>query len=124
MSSPAPPGSGPDRSPAQQISQRVVALLQEYTGRGPQRARTTIDRLLVSVVLEDTLTKGERSLVDAGHGEHVLATRRAYQEAMREDAILAVEQILGCRVAAMLSANHIDPDLAVESFVLHPEGDG
>jgi hypothetical protein len=39
---------------------------------------------------------------------------------MRADAINAVETISGRRVLAFMSNNHIDPDLAVELFVLEP----
>ena len=53
-------------SVAADISNAVVRLLSEYTGRGPTKARTHIHEDLVTVVLRDTLTKGERSLVAAG----------------------------------------------------------
>jgi uncharacterized protein YbcI len=43
---------------------------------------------------------------------------------MSDDAVAGVEEITGRKVMAFLSDNHIDPDVAVESFVLHPERDG
>jgi hypothetical protein len=48
--------------------------------------------------------------------------RSAYQDAMRSDCIRAVEELTGRTVMAFLSANHIDPDLATETFVLKPRG--
>jgi uncharacterized protein YbcI len=102
------------------ISNAMVSLISEYTGRGPTKARTNLGEDLASCVLEDTLTKGERSLVAAGQADVVLQMRRSFQNAMREDAIEAVEQLTGRRVAAFLSDNHIDPDLAVETFVFEP----
>ncbi|MDQ6778613.1 MAG: DUF2294 domain-containing protein [Actinomycetota bacterium] len=48
------------------ISNAIVGLLREYTGRGPTRARTTIRDNVVLVMLEQTLTKGEQSLVAKG----------------------------------------------------------
>lgn len=39
--------------------------MSEYTGRGPTKARTYVNEDLVSVLLRDTLTKGERSLVSS-----------------------------------------------------------
>src|SRR5436305_648522 len=92
--------------------------MREYTGRGPTKARTTIRDNLVVVLLEQTLTKGEQVLVEKGRGENVLALRREYQEAMREEASAKVAEITGRNVIAMMSANHLDPDLAVELFVL------
>jgi RNA polymerase sigma-70 factor (ECF subfamily) len=104
------------------ISNAVVRLMSEYTGRGPTKARTHINNNLVTVVLEDVMTKGERSLVHDGNSDLVLTTRFAYQQTMRRDLIGAVQDITGREVAAFMSANHIDPDMAVETFVLVPEG--
>ena len=42
---------------------------------------------------------------------------------MREDAIASIEELTGRKVAAFMSANHIDPDLAAELFVLEPDGE-
>jgi uncharacterized protein YbcI len=102
------------------ISNSLVSLLHRYTGRGPTRARTTVDENLVVCVLGATLTKGEQSLVEAGKHEVVLQARRAFQEALKDEAIDAVQEISGRRVVAFMSSNHIDPDLAVEVFILDP----
>jgi hypothetical protein len=37
---------------------------------------------------------------------------------MRDDLVGAVEQITERKVIAFMSDNHIDPDIAIESFVL------
>jgi uncharacterized protein YbcI len=100
------------------ISNAVVKLLREYTGRGPTRARTTIRDNVVLVVLEQTLTKGERSLVANGRGEKVLEIRHEFQKAMQEESKSKIAKLSGRRVTAMLSANHIDPDIAAEIYVL------
>jgi uncharacterized protein YbcI len=105
---------------AASISNGVVHLLLEYTGRGPTRARTHITDELISVVLEDTLTKGERSLVDDGETVLVLNARKAYQRTMSQDLVALVEDATGRKVRAFLSDNHMNPDIAVESFVLEP----
>ncbi len=106
------------------ISTHVVRVLSEYTGRGPTKARTSIDGDVVSVLMRDTLTKGERSLVADGRAQLVLDTRKAFQMTMREDLIAGVEKIMGRRVIAFMSDNHIDPDFAAETFVLAPEPGG
>jgi uncharacterized protein YbcI len=107
-------------SKAAAISNHVVRTMSEYTGRGPTKARTHINDDLVTVVLQDTLTKGERSLVGDGLDDLVLTTRKAFQMTMREDLVGGIEQILGRRVHAFMSDNHIQPDIAVEIFVLAP----
>jgi uncharacterized protein YbcI len=103
------------------LSTAVVHLLREHTGRGPTRAKTYINQDLVTVVLQDTLTKGERTLVEAGRSDDVLHTRHVFQQTMRDDLVEAVERLMGRNVAAFLSSNHIEPDLAIESFMLEPE---
>ncbi len=112
----------PDRPPGSSlyvtISNAIVGLLREYTGRGPMKARTTLRDNLVVVLLEQTLTKGEQVLVQKGRGENVLTLRHEYQEAMRDEASAKIAEITGRKVIAMMSANHLDPDLGVELFVL------
>jgi uncharacterized protein YbcI len=102
------------------ISTAVVQLLHEYTGRGPTKAKTSINEDVVTVLLADTLTKGERKLVDNGLSERVLQLRHDYQLTMRDELVAIVERQLDRTVIAFMSQNHIDPDLAVEVFILEP----
>jgi uncharacterized protein YbcI len=104
------------------ISTATVQLLHEYTGRGPTKAKTVINDDLVTILLADTLTKGEQRLVDSGLADRVLQLRHDYQIAMRDDLVAIVERQLGRRVIAFMSQNHINPDFAVEVFVLEPSG--
>jgi uncharacterized protein YbcI len=104
-----------------QISDLVVQHMHACTGRGPTKARTSIDRDLVSVVLSGLLSKGERSLIGDGRGQLVLDMRQAFQQTMRDDLIIGVERVTGRTVIAFMSANHLDPDIAIESFVLEPQ---
>jgi uncharacterized protein YbcI len=106
--------------PSAMISTATVQLLHEYTGRGPTKAKTIINEDLVTVLLADTLTKGERTLVETGNSDRVLELRHDYQTVMREDLVAVVERQLDRKVIAFMSQNHIDPDLAVETFVLEP----
>jgi uncharacterized protein YbcI len=106
------------------ISTAAVQLLHEYTGRGPTKAKTLINGDVVTILLADTLTKGERTLVDNGRSDRVLELRHEYQLTMRDDLIAVVERQLERKVIAFMSQNHIDPDLAVEVFVLEPNASG
>jgi uncharacterized protein YbcI len=106
------------QSASAKIATSVVQLLHEYTGRGPTKAKTTINDGVVTVLLADTLTRGERTLVDHGHADRVLQVRYDYQTAMRDRLVEIVERELDRKVIAFMSQNHIDPDLAVEVFVL------
>jgi len=115
------PSAGRSRSAA--ISNLTVHLLSQYTGRGPTKARTFFNDDMVTVMLQDTLTKGEVTLVDHGHDQIVLTTRKTFQDVMGADLVAGVEQILQRKVVAFLSANHVEPDIAIETFILLPTGD-
>jgi len=102
------------------ISTTVVRALARTTGRGPTKARTTLGENGVFVVLQDSLTHGEQTLTDAGEGAAVLDLRRRWQRVMQADLSLEIEQLTGRKVIGFMSDNHIDPDIAVEVFVLEP----
>ena len=103
-----------------EISDGAVQLTQEYTGRGPTLARTTLSGDSVLILLKDTLTKGERKLVELGRKDRVLELRHDYQQAMSQDLIALVERHTRRKVVAFMSANHAEPDMAAEVFVLEP----
>src|SRR3954462_12536042 len=102
------------------ISNSGVKALARTTGRGPTMAKTTIGDDGVFVVLQDSLTVGERTLSDAGQGRAVLDLRRRWQCVMRVDISREIEELTGRKVVGFMSDNHTDPDLAVEVFVLEP----
>jgi uncharacterized protein YbcI len=101
-----------------EISSAVVHLFSKHTGRGPTKARTTLDADLVVVLLQDNMTKGEKSLVHAGRAAEVLQIRRTFQETMRPELVGAVERLTKRNVVSFMSANDIDPDAAAEIFLL------
>jgi uncharacterized protein YbcI len=108
---------------ALELSTAIVQRLAATTGRGPTKAKTTLGDNALFVVLEDTLTRGERNLVDAGEADAVLDLRRLWQRVMRSDCTRDVEELTGRKVVGFMSDNHIDPDIAVEVFILAPVGD-
>jgi len=115
------PDAGASRGKtAQAISNAVVRLMREYTGRGPTQAHTTINNNLVIVVLRDTLLKAEKSLISDGQGEAVMQMRRRFQDTMKHELIAAVTAHTGRVVESFLSDNAVDPDVAVEIFILRP----
>jgi uncharacterized protein YbcI len=105
---------------ASAISNAIVGIFREYTGRGPTKAKTTITDDHVAVVLEDTLLKAERRLVADGERDAIRHMRRRFQDTMRDDLVAAVEQATNRTVKGFMSDNQLDPDYAVEFFVLEP----
>ena len=102
------------------ISNSVVSIFAECLGRGPTRARTSFGRDMVTVVLEETLTKAERRLAAMGEEESVITTRRTFQRTMRDDLVAAVSRHTGRIVTGVLSDQSVNPDVSVEVFLLDP----
>jgi uncharacterized protein YbcI len=105
-------------TPSEALSTAMVGIFKEYLGRGPTKARVQISSDNVIGFFSDTLTKAERSLVEKGEGDAVRLMRRKFQDTMRDDFVAAVEAQTGREVIAFMSDNHLDPDIAVEVFVL------
>jgi uncharacterized protein YbcI len=105
------------------ISNAIVGLHREHYGRGATRARTVMSGEYIVCFLEDIYTAGERTLIAAGRFPAVRGARDAFQDTMRDTFCSAVEALVGRNVIGFLSQVHVDPDLAVEMFILEPDGD-
>jgi uncharacterized protein YbcI len=106
------------------ISNAVVHIQREYLGRGPTKARSTMHDNTIVVLMQDTLTRAEQSLVADGQRDEVLRIRQSLQRTMRADMVAAVERLTTRSVVAFMSAHHIDPDISCEIFVLDGAGAG
>jgi uncharacterized protein YbcI len=112
-------------SPLLEISNVMVRLYKDAFGRGPTRARARFsgpDTLIV--LLEDTMTVAERSLVALGEYDRVREHRLFLQLAFEHLKRSEVERILSRRTVAWIGG--IDPqrDIAAEIFTLVPSSDG
>jgi uncharacterized protein YbcI len=103
------------------IANTIVRLHAEHYGRGPTRARAHIADDFVLVVLEDVFTTAERTLVANGHGEQVVAARDAFNQVLRDEFVAAVERATGRRVRSFIGQTSVEPETAVELFLLEPE---
>ena len=103
------------------ISNAVVQIVREHTGRGPTQARASIRENVVLVLLQETMLKAEHSLVSNSKAALVVEMRRSFQETMRADLSAAVERLTEREVIAFMSDSHLEPDYSVEVFVLGPE---
>jgi len=71
-------------------------------------------------ILRGGFTRVERTLVETGQEESVYQMRRSFQQVMEDEFRQVVEEATGRKVIAYMSSIHVDPDLAVEIFVLEP----
>jgi uncharacterized protein YbcI len=100
------------------ISSEIVRLQAEYYGKGPTKAKTYIVDDLVVVVLEESFTRAEKTLVERGEREAIQHIRRRFQQQMADSFSSVVEQATGRKVRAFLSETDIDQDVSVETFLL------
>jgi uncharacterized protein YbcI len=100
------------------IANAVVRRHRRTVGRGPTEARAFYQRNVIVVMLRDTLTQEERSLVADGEQESVRRLRDALERTMRDDLVREVEGLTGSKVVAFMSATHLDPDMSAQMFVL------
>jgi uncharacterized protein YbcI len=101
-----------------EITNRIVALMREHYGRGPIRAKTYVLDNLIVCVLSEGFTAIERTMMEGGEPDRVLAMRRDFQRLMETRYSQMIETLTGRKVLAFLSQAHVDPDLTVEMFVM------
>src|SRR5688500_1085984 len=125
MESPTLTDQEPPRgdSLSREISRAMVGLFKEYVGRGPTVAKTYIHDDLVVCLLHDTMTRAEQTVTKQGKADEVRSLRRSFQAIFREQASREIERILKRPVTAFLSDHAVEPDWAVEVFVIAPSGD-
>jgi uncharacterized protein YbcI len=102
------------------ISDGMVALLKEFYGRGPTRAKSYYEDDLVVCVLRGGFSRVEQTLLDGGRGHAVIKQRMEFQEVMRDRFTGVIEQATGRAVIGFMSGNQQHPDLMCEVFILGP----
>jgi len=100
------------------LTREVVRIHTASLGRGPNKSFSFHNGNVVVTVLQDVLTKAEQNLSGNAHGEAVLEMRQLFQRTMAEEMTESVERLTDRKVVAFMSDNHLDPDMAVEVFIL------
>jgi uncharacterized protein YbcI len=106
------------------ISNAMVKIYKDQFGRGPTKTRTHFcGSDLITVTLEDTLTPAEHNLVKLGEHQRLRDLRMYFQYASVREFCAPIEEVTGRKVRAFVSGIDTEADgLAMEIFVLHPEG--
>ena len=102
------------------ISDGMVALLKEYYGRGPTRAKSYFQDDLVVCVLRGGFTRVEETLMSGGRGAAVIQQRMEFQELMRDRFAAVIEDATDRQVIGFMSGNQQHPDIMCEVFILAP----
>jgi uncharacterized protein YbcI len=98
----------------------MVAIHKRHLGKGPVRARATIAKDVLTVILEGGFTRAEETLKNHGAIREVAEARSAMQDALEHDFRVAVETILYRSVRSFMSASDPERELQAEIFVLDP----
>lgn len=103
------------------VTEAMIAMHERYHGSAPAAAKSLMmgDDLL-ACVLGGVYTEVEKTMIELQRSTIVQQTRSAFQQAMQQKFIEAVEALSGRRVRAFISNHHVSPDLEIELFVLGP----
>jgi uncharacterized protein YbcI len=102
------------------ISNEMVRLHSEYYGRGPTKAKVYADGDLIAVVLEETFTPAEKTLIARGESDGIQDIRRRFQRAMADQFRSVVEQATGREVRSFMSETDLENDISIELFLMGP----
>lgn len=122
MDRPDPPESPARGAVVADLSREIVQLHSRLYGRGPTKARSYIQSDYAICVLEEIFTTAERTLIEAGSGDHVRDTRKRLQETVKGDFVDAIERITGRAVRVYVSQVDVGASLALEFFIFAEPG--
>jgi uncharacterized protein YbcI len=116
---------GTDRERAElylaELSNALVGIYKDIFGRGPTKCRTSFagPNLIVSS-LENSLTRPERRMAEAGDHGQLRNLRTYFQYQYEDEFVAAVERITGRTVRGFVSGIDTKKDISTEAFYLEP----
>ena len=109
-------------APTLEIANAIAAAYKDTLGCGPNKARVHFaPPAMLVVVLENTMTREERTLAALGEDERLRERRLVLTTALEDRLRSIVERALGRRTLVFLSGIDTRRDVAVEVFTLAPE---
>jgi uncharacterized protein YbcI len=101
------------------VSRSMAGMQREHYGRKATKVNAyAVKDMIVVVARSKHRTPLEKSMVDGGEPERVLALRAEFARLMAGRYRHTVEQVTGRAVVALLSQAHVEPDITVETFFL------
>lgn len=113
-----------ERSTQSVVCAAISALVRERWGRGPRRSRAYWagpDALLV--LLDDAYTDAERTLLEGGHRDEVLAGRRLLGDLAEPELHRIAADATGRAVSAVLSQSTLDGAVSTIVFLFARGGE-
>lgn len=100
------------------IASEIQQIHVDYYGHAPGQVRVYEADDIVVVLIEQTFTRAEQTLIQRGEAHEVQTIRRRFELAMGDQFKAVVQKATGRRVRAFLSDTELPEQLAVETFVL------
>jgi uncharacterized protein YbcI len=101
------------------ISDHMVKLQREHTGRGPTQAHTYIVEDMVIVRMQEVLTPAERQLTGNPHGQSLVKQfHQQMHEIARKNLERIIEELTDCRVNSIHSDVSTKTGEQISIFVL------
>ena len=99
----------------------MVGFHKRYHHREPATVKTQmLEGELLVCLMGGVYTDVEKTMIEMQKSTLVQETRSAFQEAMQDKFIEAVERLSGRKVLVFVSNSNVGPDLEVELFLLAP----
>ena len=103
------------------VTDAMVALHERYHHRKPVTAKTSLlGEDLLACVMSGVYTDVEKTIIEIQKTTIVQETRNAFQNAMQEKFISAVQDLSGRTVLTFICNHHVGPDIEIELFFLTP----
>jgi uncharacterized protein YbcI len=118
------PGDTSEGPVAMAICNAVVAALKRSCGKGPTKVKAYPLDDQVAVVVENTLTPLEQTLIRKGHERLVYEARRVLADEVAEACRTPIEDATGRRVVGWMSQVDPNADRAFALVRLEPFRDG
>lgn len=110
-----------DGETLEQVTRELVAMVKQFYGRGPTKARTDwVGNDALVCLMGGGFTPAEQTLYESGREQAVHDMRGAFQDAMEDRVRALVERVTGRTVVAFMNMTNQNPDLSVQMFVLKP----
>jgi uncharacterized protein YbcI len=103
-----------------EIAREILRVHYEAYGDTPREAKVYVIDDIALVVIDAQPTISENTLIEAGHGETVRATREAFQDAIAPTFTAIIERATGRKVTSFSSRMSVEPMYTIEFFRLEP----
>src|SRR3712207_1180881 len=98
------------------ISNEIVRMQKEHWGKGPLAAKSYMLDDFLLVVMRDSVTQAEQTMLDFGQPDLVRQFRQTFENEMTAQLTGKIEELTGRRVVTYQSQILFDPHIVIELF--------